>query len=87
MLGNQKPLRLIRFDPFLTLDTHVPAAIAALSISYGLVEQHGGRLSARNREQRAECWMELPLLAEGNSAATQQRQRMFYSLAQRLQKA
>lgn len=33
----------------------------ALSISYGLVEPHGRRLSARNGEQEVAFWMELPL--------------------------
>lgn len=61
MHGNLKPLCLVRIDPFLTLGTHVPGAMPALSISCGLVEPHGGRLSARNGEQGAAFWMELPL--------------------------
>lgn len=62
MLGKLKPLRLVRIDLFLTLGTYVPGAMPALSISYGLVEPHGGRLSARNGEQGAAFWMELPLV-------------------------
>lgn len=56
------PEHLLRiFDPFFTTKPVGKGTGLGLSISYGIVEQHGGRLSARNREQGAEFWMELPL--------------------------
>ena len=56
------PEHLLRiFDPFFTTKPVGKGTGLGLSISYGLVEQHGGHLSARNGERGAEFWMELPL--------------------------
>ena len=56
------PEHLLRiFDPFFTTKPVGKGTGLGLSISYGLVEQHGGHLSARNGERGAEFRMELPL--------------------------
>ena len=56
------PEHLLRiFDPFFTTKPVGKGTGLGLSISYGIVDQHGGILSARNTEQGAEFIMELAL--------------------------
>lgn len=56
------PEHLLRiFDPFFTTKPVGKGTGLGLSISYGIVEHHGGHLSARNVDGGAEFQVELPL--------------------------
>ena len=58
------------FDPFFTTKPVGKGTGLGLSISYGIVEQHGGTLSAQNAEQRGAVFtVELPLAQEVPSAS------------------
>jgi two-component system, NtrC family, sensor histidine kinase HupT/HoxJ len=61
------PEHLLRiFDPFFTTKPVGKGTGLGLSISYGIVEQHGGQLIARNTEQGgAELVMVLPAIQAG----------------------
>jgi len=52
------------FDPFFTTKDVGKGTGLGLSISYGIVEQHGGEIEARNTEQGAQFIIRLPVTSE-----------------------
>ena len=56
------------FEPFFTTKAVGQGTGLGLSVSYGIVEQHGGRLSAESRAGRTVFTVLLPRFVEGRSA-------------------
>ncbi len=56
------------FEPFFTTKKVGEGAGLGLSVSYGIAEQHGGRLFAESRPGRSVFTLELPAAREGTSA-------------------
>ena len=57
------------FEPFFTTKKVGEGAGLGLSVSYGIVEQHGGRLSAESSPGRSVFTLELPAAGQGAPAA------------------
>ncbi|MBI2525992.1 MAG: GAF domain-containing protein [Candidatus Rokubacteria bacterium] len=57
------------FDPFFTTKAVGKGTGLGLSVSYGIIEQHGGRLIAESRPGHTVFTVELPAMAEAAAAA------------------